>query len=122
MSPDSEEIQHESVDREKPLRVRSGCEPAYLSRALSRRLMRHLCAALLHEDPAGGRTSRDPPQEPHYGDAVDGSSHVQDEISRCELAGLQPGPRSTRRCDGVGVRGSDRCLDVRPEWRSIIES
>ncbi len=44
MSPDSEEIQHESVDREKSLRVRSGFEPAHLSLALSRRLMRHLCA------------------------------------------------------------------------------
>ena len=44
MSPDSEEIQHESVDREKPLRVRSGFEPAHLSLALSRRLMRNLCA------------------------------------------------------------------------------
>ena len=28
MSPDLEEIQHESVDREKPLRVRSGFESA----------------------------------------------------------------------------------------------
>ena len=40
MSPDPEEIQHESVDREKPLRVRDGFEPAHLSLALSRRLMR----------------------------------------------------------------------------------
>ena len=47
MSPDSEEIQHESVDREKPLRVRSGFEPAHLSLALSRRLMRNLCAVVL---------------------------------------------------------------------------
>ena len=46
MSPDSEEIQHESVNREKPLRVRSGFEPAHLSLALSRRLMRHLCAVV----------------------------------------------------------------------------
>ena len=29
-----------------------------------------------------------------------------------ELAGLQSGPRSTRRCDGVVILGSDRCLDV----------
>ena len=43
MSPDPEEIQHESVDREKPLRVRRGFEPAHLSLALSRRLMRNLC-------------------------------------------------------------------------------
>ena len=32
--------------------------------------------ALLHEDPAGGRTSRDAPQEPHYRDAVEGPSYV----------------------------------------------
>ena len=48
-------------------------------------------------------TSRDPPQEPHDRDAVEGPSHVQDEISRGELAGLQPGPRSPRRCDKVWV-------------------
>ena len=47
MSPDSEEIQHESVDREKPLRVRGEFEPAHLSLALSRRLMRNLCAVVL---------------------------------------------------------------------------
>ena len=46
MSPDPEEIQHESVDREKPLRVRGRCEPAHLSLALSRRLMRNLCAVV----------------------------------------------------------------------------
>ena len=34
---------------------------------------------------------------------------------RRELAGLQSGPRSPRRCDGVGVLGSDRCLDGPPE-------
>ena len=61
------------------------------------------------------RTSRDPPQEPHYGDEVEGPSQVQDEVSRGELGGLQSGPRSTRRCDGVGVLGSDRGLDGRPE-------
>ena len=42
------------------------------------------------------RTFRDPPQEPHYRDAVEGPSHVQDEVPRCELAGLQPGPRLPR--------------------------
>ena len=61
------------------------------------------------------RTSRDPPQEPHYRDAVEGPSHIQDERSRGELAGLQPGPRSTWRCDGVGVLGGDRRLDTPPE-------
>ena len=44
MSPDPEEIQHESVDREKPLRVRSGFEPAQVSRAVPCRLMRHFDA------------------------------------------------------------------------------
>ena len=34
------------------------------------------------------RISRDPPQEPHYGDEVEGPSQVQDEVPRCELAGL----------------------------------
>ena len=62
-------------------------------------------------------TSRDPPQEPHYRDEVEGPSHVQDEISRGELAGLQPGPRSPRRCDGVVVLGSDHCLDARRSGR-----
>ena len=33
--------------------------------------------ASLHEDPAGGRTSRDPRQEPHYRNEVEGPSHVQ---------------------------------------------
>ena len=61
------------------------------------------------------RTSLDPPQEPHYGDTVEGPSPVQDKVSRCELGGLQPRTRSTRRCDGVVVRGGDRCLDARPE-------
>ena len=61
------------------------------------------------------RTSLDPPQEPHYRDAVEGPSPVQDEVPRCELAGLQSGPRSTRRCDGVVVLGGDRGLDTPPE-------
>ena len=43
MSPDPEEMQHESVDREKPLRVPGGYEPAHLSLALSRWLMQNLC-------------------------------------------------------------------------------
>ena len=50
------------------------------------------------------RTSRDPPQEPHYRNEVEGPSHVQDEISRGELTGLQPGPRSPPRCEAL-VRG-----------------
>ena len=39
-----------------------------------------IAVALLHEYPLRvgrrGRPSRDPPQEPHYGDAVEGSSQV----------------------------------------------
>ena len=50
-----------------------------LRRAARRCCMNTLC---------GGRTSRDPPQEPHYRDEVEGPSHVQDEVPRCELAGL----------------------------------
>ena len=42
------------------------------------------------------RTSRDPPQEPHYRDAVEGPSHVQDEISPGELAAS----RGVMRADG----------------------
>ena len=61
------------------------------------------------------RTSLDPPQEPHYRDEVEGPSQVQDEVPRCELAGLQPSPRPTRRCDGVVDIGGDRCLDGPPE-------
>ena len=34
-------------------------------------------------------TFRASPQEPHYGDEVEGSSQVQDEVSRFELASLQ---------------------------------
>ena len=47
MSADPEEIQHGSVYREKPLRVHGEFEPAHLSLALSRRLMRDLCAVVL---------------------------------------------------------------------------
>jgi hypothetical protein len=31
---------------------------------------------------------------------VDALAAVARAVPRCELAGLQPGPRSTRRCDG----------------------
>ncbi len=36
---------------------------------------------------------------------------IRDAVPRGELAGLSPGPRSPRRCNGVVVLGSDRCLD-----------
>ena len=39
MSADPEEIQYESVYREKPLRVGGGFEPTHLSLALASRLM-----------------------------------------------------------------------------------
>ena len=55
------------------------------------------------------------PQESHCRDAVEGSSHVEDEVPRGELADLQSDPRSTWRCDIVVVLGSDRCLDAPPE-------
>ena len=48
MSPDPEEIQHESVDREKPLRVRGGFEPAHLS----------LAAPAAADEPEAQRLSR----------------------------------------------------------------
>ena len=38
----TEEIEYEALDREKPLCVRGGLEPAHLPRALSRLLVRHL--------------------------------------------------------------------------------
>ena len=47
VAADAKEILHESVDREKPLRVRGGSEPAHLSLALSCRLMRDLRAVVL---------------------------------------------------------------------------
>ena len=46
-------------------------------------------------------------------------SHVSDKVSRGELAGLQSGPRSTRRCDGVGVLGGDHGLDA-PPARGVV--
>ncbi len=61
------------------------------------------------------RTSGKAPRGPHYRDAVEGPSHVQDEVPRGELAGVQPGPRSPRRCDGVVGTGGDRRLDTAPE-------
>ena len=83
--------------------IRQWCQTFGLDYA--RRLRRQRGRALLHEDPARG---------PHYGDAVECPSHVQDEVPRCELAGVQPGPRSTRRCDGVAGTGGGRCLDTPP--------
>ena len=48
------------------------------------------CWALLPEDLRVGRFGPpfSSPQEPHYRDEVEGPSHVQDEVPRCELAGL----------------------------------
>ena len=57
-------------------------------------------------------------------DEVEGPSPVQDKVPRCELGGLQPSTRSTRRCDGVVVRGGHRCLDARLErpagWAAAV--
>ena len=64
---ETEQIQHEAVDREKSLCVRSGFEPTHLSFALSRRLMRGLSAIVRvlvrdvndrrHHGPAGRRVA-----------------------------------------------------------------
>ena len=78
MSPDPEEIQHESVDREKPPRVRRGFDPAHLSRALSRRLMRNLCAVVLVSVRALGDGRHDRP-------------------SRCPMSSSRPCRRVSRR-------------------------
>ena len=44
--------------------------------------------------------------------------------SRDPPPGLSPGPRSPRRCDGVGVLGRDRCLDGQAErpagWAAAV--
>ena len=39
VAAETEQIQHDAVDREQSLRVRGGFEPAHLSLALSRRLV-----------------------------------------------------------------------------------
>ena len=72
------------------------------------------------------RTSLDPPQVPHCRDAVEGPSHVQDEISRCELAGLQPGPRSWRCCMNTlwgwgGLARTSRDTPQEPHYRDEVE-
>ena len=63
--------------------------PAY-NQALVRRgdVTGRCCMKALRGWGGVARTSLDPPQEPHYRDEVEGPSHVQDEVSRCELAGL----------------------------------
>ena len=67
------------------------------------------------------RTSLDAPQEPHSREEVEGPSHVEDEVPRGELAGLEPSPRSPRRCDGGVVLGSDGCLDARRSGRRCVQ-
>ena len=47
VTADTEEVLHESVYREKPLRVRGGFESTHLSLALARRLMRDLRSIVL---------------------------------------------------------------------------
>ena len=64
MSTNPEEIQYESVYREKPLRVPGGFKPAHLSLALPRRLMRDLRSVVLvlpsavHHGPHDGTVGR----------------------------------------------------------------
>ena len=47
VTADTEEVLHESVYREKPLRVRGGCESTHLPLALARRMMRDLRSIVL---------------------------------------------------------------------------
>ena len=139
VSTDSEEILHGTVHRREPLELSGRLETPHLALPLTRRLVgdlgsmvRVLISDVDHgrhhgagrggvggrccmKPLRGGRTSRDPPQGPHYRDEVEGPSPVQDKVPRCELGGLQPRTRSTRRCDGVVVRGGDRWLDAPPE-------
>ena len=101
--------------------IQAQCAPFYAATVGRPILLRRCCMNTRCGWGGVARTSRDPPQEPHYGDEVEGPSHVQDKISRGELAGLQSGPCSTRRCDGVGVLGGGRCLDTpleRPAGRA----
>ena len=56
------------------------------------------------------------PQEPHCRDAVEGSiPRIRRSTRVANWPAYTPGPRSPRRCDGVVVLGSDRCLDAPPE-------
>ena len=101
MSPDSEEIQHESVDRENPLRVRSGFEPAHLSLALSRRLMRNLCAVVLVSVRAMGDGRHDRSvRSPVAAQLVGDQSHGLTLLALQELAKKACG----RPAVGVGAR------------------
>ena len=98
-------------------------------RALAHGRGRGRPAALLHEDPAGGgavwpallvtlrrshTTGMKSKVHPTY----------KTKYLCGELAGLQPGPRSPRRCDGVGVLGSDHGLDAPPKrpagWAAAV--
>ena len=45
---DTEEVEYQTVHRERSLCVRSGCEPAHLSLALPRRLVRYLSPRMLY--------------------------------------------------------------------------
>ena len=47
VTADTEEVLHEAVDREKPLRVRGGFESTHLPLALARRVMRDLRSIVL---------------------------------------------------------------------------
>ena len=104
VSTDSEEILHDTVNRRELLELSGRLEAPHLALPLTRRLVGDLGSIVRvlicdvdhgrhHGAARGGvggrccmntrcgwggvaRTSRDPPQEPHYGDEVEGSSHV----------------------------------------------
>ena len=61
------------------------------------------------------RTSLDPPQYPHYRDAVEGPSHVSDEVPRCELGGYNKA--LVRRGDVTVWLSSEAIAAWTPRWR-----
>ena len=107
MSPDSEEIQHESVYREKPLRVRSGFEPAHLSLALSRRLMRNLCAIVRVSVRAMGDGRHD-----HSVRSLIAAQLVGDQPPRLTLLALQELAEKTLGSPAVTTRLDEDIEDV----------
>ena len=83
-SLDSPQEPHCRDEVEGPSQVQDKVPRCELGGLQPRTRSRRCCMKTL----LGGRTSRDPPQEPHYRDEVEGPSHVQDEVPRCELAGV----------------------------------
>ncbi len=99
MSANPEEIQYESVYREKLLRVPGGCEPAHLSLALPRRLMRDLRSVVLvlpsavHHGPKDGTVSRRV-----------AAQLVRDETARRSALSFQHLAKEAHSCSAVAAR------------------